>query len=452
MSPATAERALLGDEMWSFVERAFPICRSITGEGLRKTLGMLRERLPGLQLVEIESGTRVLDWIVPDEWNVREAWLRSESGETVVDFAHHNLHLMSYSVPTRGTFSLQALREEDHLYTLPDQPDRIPYRTSYYRPHWAFCLAHDLLEELPHGNYEVLVDTSLEKGSLTYGELLVRGRSEQELLISAHVCHPSLANDNLSGVAVCSQLAAELSRRSSLRYSYRFLFAPGTIGAISWLAHNRATTERIRFGLTAANLGDSGGFSYKRSRQGRAAIDRLVLEALEGRGVTAQTETFFPDGYDERQFCSPGFDLPVGALSRSRWGKFPEYHTSADNLDFIDRENLLTSLDLLREVVDRVEGDRSAAVELPATDSLTDTPQGPVYRNLKPFGEPFLGRYGIMDWISSDRDRRGAVLWLLNLGDGRHDLAAVAARSNLPSGLLEDAASQLVEVGLLAPV
>lgn len=422
--------------MYRLAEQLFPICRSITGEGVRRTLAVAREIVP-LEVREVLTGTRVLDWEVPREWNVRDAWIKDPAGRKVVDFRKSNLHLMSYSVPVKARMPLAELRPR--LHSLPDRPELIPYRTSYYDENWGFCLAHRVLEGLPEGEYEVFVDSTLEPGSLTYGELLLPGADAREFLVSCHVCHPSLANDNLSGLAVTLFLARALAAvpRAARRYSYRFLWLPGTIGAIAWLAANAdAAARRIAHGLVAANLGDSGKFHYKRSRRGDAEIDRAAAHLLAASGEPHAVEPFVPYGYDERQYCSPGFDLPVGSLTRTPWGRYPEYHTSADDLSLITPEALAESLARYLEVVALIEANRA-------------------YRNLEPHGEPQLGRRGLYAAVGGGdegRDRRLALLWVLNFSDGRHDLLAIAERSGLPFAALGEAADALLAAGLLAEV
>ena len=426
----------LGEEMHGFIGRLYPICRSITGQGVRDTLAIATEIAP-LTVHEVPSGTPVFDWTVPDEWNVREAWVKDPSGRKVVDFADHSLHLLNYSVPFAGKVSRAEL--EQHLHSLPGQPDLIPYRTSYYQPAWGFCLSHRLREALPDGEYEVLIDSSLEPGSLTYGELVLPGRSEREVLVSCHVCHPSLANDNLSGLAVCLCLARELASLAR-RYTYRFLFIPGTIGSITWLALHRDQAARIAHGLVAANLGDPGGFTYKRSRRGDAEIDRAVPLALAGAGLGLSQLDFVPFGYDERQYCSPGFDLPVGSLTRTPWGRYPEYHTSADDLGLVRPASLAGSLAAYLEVVAVLEGNRR-------------------YRNLSPFCEPQLGRRGLYGSVggASAKERELALLWVLNQfdggqSDGERSLLDVAERSGLPFAALRQAADALSGAGLLEEI
>jgi aminopeptidase-like protein len=421
-----------GEELYKLVAELYPICRSITGNGVRRTLEIVDREIGGLEVSEVPTGTQVLDWTVPREWNVRDAWVANAAGERVIDFQASNLHLVSYSVPVRATMSLGELK--DHLFILPDQPDLVPYRTSYYAERWGFCASKRLVDGLPEGDYEVCVDSTLADGHLTYAECLVEGRTSDEVLVSCHVCHPSLANDNLSGIAVASRLARLLGEGPRPRYSYRFLFIPGTIGSITWLARNAERVDRIRHGLVLSGLGDPGGFTYKRSRRGDAEVDRAVAHVLGRSGRPHTVVDFSPYGYDERQFCSPGFDLPVGRLSRTEFATYPEYHTSADDLDLVSPAQLQDSLEVCREVVAVLEGNRR-------------------YRNLSPKGEPQLGKRGLYGQIggrSDAEERQMAMLWVLNQSDGGRSLLDVAERSGLPLALLAEVAGLLEGAGLLA--
>jgi aminopeptidase-like protein len=422
-----------GEELYKLVAELYPICRSITGDGVRRTLEIVdREVGGGLEVSEVPTGTQVLDWTVPREWNVRDAWVADPAGRKVIDFQASNLHLVSYSVPVRATVSLAELSE--HLFTLPDQPDRVPYRTAYYAERWGFCASQRLVDSLPEGDYEVCVDTTLADGHLTYGERLVQGELDDEVLVSCHVCHPSLANDNLSGIAVASRLARLLADGPRPRYSYRFLFIPGTIGSITWLARNQDQVGRVRHGLVLSGLGDPGGFTWKRSRRGDTEIDRAMAHVLGRSGRPHQVVDFSPYGYDERQYCSPGFDLPVGRLSRTPFATYPEYHTSADDLDFVGPAQLADSLELCQQMVAVLEGNRT-------------------YRNLSPKGEPQLGRRGLYGQIggrSDAEERQMAMLWVLNLSDGDHSLLDVAERAGLPFALVADVAGALEAAGLLS--
>ena len=420
-----------GAELYAFATQLYPICRSITGEGIRQTLDLIGERIP-LRKFDVPTGTPAFDWTVPKEWNIRDAYIKDSSGRRVVDFQKSNLHVLNYSTPIRAKMALGELRP--HLFTIPDQPDWIPYRTSYYKEDWGFCLSHNQLEAMKDGEYEVCIDSSLEDGTLTYGECYLPGQSTDEVLISCHACHPSLANDNLSGLSVATFLAGLLSQ-SDRRYSYRFLFIPGTIGAITWLSRNRETTGRVRHGLVLTCIGDLGGFHYKKSRRGNAEIDRATAHILKHQAESFELLEFSPYGYDERQYCSPGFDLPVGCLMRSVWGTFPEYHTSADNLDFIRPEKLAASLRVCAAIVDVLETNRS-------------------YRNLNPFCEPQLGRRNLYRTTGGNAigQEIHARLWVLNLSDGDHSLLEIAERSGIPFPLICDAAEMLQQAGLLVVI
>jgi aminopeptidase-like protein len=421
----------LGQELYRFAEDLYPYCRSITGKGVRHTLAAIRKRIP-LQSVEVPTGTPVFDWTVPKEWNIRDGFIKRPGGSRIVDFQACNLHVLNYSTPVHATMPLSELKP--HLFTLPANPDWIPYRTSYYKEDWGFCLSHNQMLALEDGDYEVCIDSTLQDGSLTYGECYVPGRSTDEVLISCHVCHPSLANDNLSGLTVSTFLAEYLLRRE-LRYSYRFLFIPGTIGAITWLARNRESAARIRHGLVLTCIGDSGGFHYKKSRRGNAEIDRAVAAALSHQSESSEILEFSPYGYDERQYCSPGFNLPVGCLMRSVWGSFPEYHTSADNLDFIRPLQLAGSLRVCAAILDVLENNRR-------------------YCNQNPYCEPQLGRRNLYRSTGGDTigDEISARLWVLNLSDGEHSLLDIAERSGLPFPAVCDAADLLTQSGLLSVV
>ena len=422
----------VGHQLHDLIRRLYPICRSITGDGLRETLHIIREQIP-IELREVPSGTRVLDWIVPREWNIRDASIKNSAGDRLVDFRKLNLHVVNYSVPVKATMRLAELK--DHLFTLPAHPEWVPYRTSYYKESWGFCLSEQQLQQLgADEDYEVCIDSTLEDGHLTYGELLVPGDSTEEILVSCHVCHPSLADDNLSGIAVAVELARILGQ-AARRYSYRFLFVPGTIGAITWLARNEAIIPRIRHGLVLTCLGDQSPVTYKRSRRGNTEIDQAFAHVLRHSGQPSDVIDFFPYGYDERQYCSPGFNLPVGCVMRARHGEFPEYHTSADNLDFVRPEALTDSLNTILAVIDVLEQNRT-------------------YLNRKPRGEPQLGGYNLEQSAAGQERNRThelARLWVLNLSDGEHSLLEIADRANLPFALVKEAASSLLAVNLLTP-
>ncbi len=420
-----------GEAMMALIDELFPICRSITGNGLRRTLNIIRRYVP-LEVHEIPSGTRVLDWTVPVEWNIRDAYIERGDGTRIVDFQKNNLHVVQYSGPVDAVIPLAELRP--HLHTLPEQPDWIPYRTSYYAEDWGFCLSDRHLSSLTDEPYHVVIDSDLTPGHLSYAELLIPGQTDHTVLFSCHVCHPSLANDNLSGIAVATMLARHVQAMRR-RYSYRFLFIPGTIGSLAWLARNESAIDHIRHGLVLSCLGDGGGMTYKQSRKGNAEIDRIVAHVLRHDGPSHQIRPFIPYGYDERQYCSPGFNLPVGCLTRTPNGEYPEYHSSADNLSLVRPESLAHSLSVLKQIVDVIEGDAR-------------------FRNRYPKGEPQLGRRGLYGTTGGQRSTPAdqmAVLWVLNLADGTYSLLDIAERSGLSFAAIRKTADTLIAAALLDP-
>lgn len=421
-----------GQAMMDLVRELFPICRSITGNGVRDSLAILQERIP-LEIREVPTGTRVLDWTVPKEWNIQAAYIATPAGRRVVDFDDSNLHVLQYSRPLDRILPIEELQE--HLHSLSDMPDWIPYRTAYYSDDWGFCLTQRQRDALTERQYRVVIASSLEEGFLTYGELLLPGQCENEVLISCHICHPSLANDNLSGMAVATMLAQHLMDRPR-RFGYRFLFIPGTIGSLTWLAANEEVVSRVKHGLVLSCLGDPGSTTYKQSRRGDALIDRYVEYVLHHSGAPYRIIPFVPYGYDERQYCSPGFDMPVGCFTRSPNGTYREYHTSADSLDLVRPEFLADSLAKLERIAEVIDADG-------------------IYRNLNPKGEPQLGRRGLYRQIGGQKEAGGfdqmALLWILNLSDGRHSIFDIAERSGLPLMSLKAAADALLATQLLEP-
>jgi aminopeptidase-like protein len=416
--------------MYELITALYPLCRSITGDGVRATLKQIKQYIP-LTVNEVPSGTPVFDWVVPKEWNITDAYIKDPRGEKIADFRRCNLHVVSYSLPIKRRLSLAELKP--HLFTLPAHPQWIPYRTSYYDENWGFCLSHEQFLQLREGEYEVCVDASFANGHLTYGEYLLKGETSDEVLISCHVCHPSLCNDNLSGIAVATMLAKALERQRR-RYSYRFLFIPGTIGSITWLWANEAHVNAIKHGFVLAGVGDAGPFTYKRSRQGTAEVDRAFAHVLAHAGRDHEVVDFSPYGYDERQFCSPGFDLPVGCVMRTPFGRYPEYHTSADNLTFVRPEALADSLQTCLQVCSLLE-------------------QNHTYVNLNPKGEPQLGKRGLYRPIGGTPPPDGVdgmvLLWVLNLADGKHSLLDIAERSGYRFENISTATKLLMEQGLV---
>jgi aminopeptidase-like protein len=383
-----------------------------------------------LTIKDVGTGKEGFDWTVPKEWNIRDAYIKNPKGERIVDFKNCNLHVLNYSIPVKKNLSLKKLKK--HLFTLPDYPDWVPYRTSYYNDDWGFCMSHNQLRGLDEGEYEAVIDSTLEDGHLTYGECVIEGKQQEEVLISCHVCHPSLCNDNLSGIVIATYLARYLQDNAP-RYSYRFLFIPATIGSITWLALNEHNVSRISHGLVAVNLGDSGKFTYKKSRQGKAEIDQTVRNVLRHCGKDHEIVDFIPYGYDERQYCSPGFNLPIGCLMRTPHGQYPEYHTSADNLDFVSPVNLAESFSIYWSIVNVLEGNKK-------------------YLNRNPKCEPQLGKRGLYQKMGGQKDTKAkelAMLWILNLSDGKHSLLDISDASGLKFDSIRNVADLLVMHDLL---
>jgi aminopeptidase-like protein len=426
---AGLDAAAVGSRMYGLIRELFPICRSITGAGLRRTLGRVGAEIP-LEIHEVPTGSNVFDWVIPKEWNIYDAWIKDPTGNKVVDFRESNLHVVNYSVPVHRKMGLAELR--NHLHSLPEQPDLIPYRTTYYKETWGFCLSHRQLSELRDGEYEICINSQLAHGALTYGECRIIGKSDEEFLLSCHVCHPSLCNDNLSGLALVTELA-RLLLNADLNYSYRVLFIPGTIGSIAWLARNEHLVSRIRHGLVVACVGDPGKFHYKRTRRGDAPIDRAALHALRHCGWEFEVLDFSPYGYDERQYCSPGFNLPVGSLTRTPHGRYAEYHTSGDNLDFVRPDALGASLTVYLSLIGILEANGR-------------------FVNLNPKCEPQLGRRGLyrpIGGLADDGASERGMLWVLNLSDGDHSLLDIAERAQLPFSEIQHAALTLARHGLV---
>lgn len=429
---ATTDAGFIGHEIYKMITELYPICRSITGEGLRETLHCVN-RYINLSIHEIPTGTEVFDWKIPQEWNIKDAYINDSKGNRVIDFRKSNLHVVSYSIPIRRKMSLKELKE--YLFTLPEYPDWIPYRNSYYKESWGFCLSHRQLTELQDDIYEICIDSSLEDGSLTYGECYIPGEREDEVLISCHVCHPSLCNDNLSGIAIAVFLACYCSTVAR-KYSYRFLFLPTTIGSIAWLALNEATLPKIKHGLVLACLGDPGNSTYKKSRRGDTEIDKAVSLVLQHSGQSYEIMDFSPYGYDERQFCSPGFNLPVGCLMRTPNGRFPQYHTSADNTDFVQPASLADSFAKCVQIFDILENNNR-------------------YVNQNPKGEPQLGKRGLYRPSVGQHEPpidQFAILWVLNLSDGNHTLLDIAEQAGMSFDPIRRAAHALLAHGLLKEI
>ncbi|HOJ32438.1 MAG TPA: DUF4910 domain-containing protein [Candidatus Hydrogenedentes bacterium] len=421
--------AAIGESMYGLIADLYPICRSITGKGVQQTLERISVEIP-LHVEKVPSGTRVFDWTVPKEWNIRDAFIKNSKGERIVDFKKCNLHVVSYSQPVHAHMSLEALRP--HLHSLPDKPDWIPYRTSYYEESWGFCVSQRFLEGLQEDQYEVCIDSSFTDGNLLLAECNLPGETEDQIVVTCNICHPSLANDTLSAVALTVFLAKHFLKVSR-RHSFRFLFLPATIGTIAWLALHEQEAIQIRHGLALSNVGGPGHIHYKRSRRGNAPVDKAAEYVLNKTVNKFEIRDFVPYGYDERQFCSPGFNIPMGCLSRTPFGEYPEYHTSADDLSFVKAEYLADSYRVCLDILYVLEKDG-------------------FYVNTTPKCEPQLGRRGLYRGLGGRMGGQSlelALLWVLNYGDGHHSLLDIAQKSGFPFEMIYKAARVLEEHGLL---
>lgn len=422
--------ASIETDMYRWMEDLFPICRSITGDGVRETLNYLRELLPEMTIHEVPSGTQAFDWEVPNEWNVREAFVENENGERIIDFADHNLHLVGYSEPVDIWLDREEL--DTHLFSLPEQPDVIPYITSYYNRRWGFCLSHQQRESIPPGRYHAVVRSTLEPGSLTYGELLLPGTGSEEILLSTYVCHPSMANNELSGPVVTTALAQWLSSFAERRFTYRIVFIPETIGSIVYLSrHLQEMKERTIAGFVITCIGDERDYSMVYSRLGNTLADRVVEHVLRNTVERYTPYSYLERGSDERQYCSPGIDLPVVAVMRSKFGCYPEYHTSADNLSLVTPAGLIGGYRVLQ-------------------DCLTVLEANGYYRVTTPC-EPQLGKRGLYPTLSTKRSGTGVrdMMNVLAYCDGSHDLLAVSERVRLPATDIIPLVGKLTDHGLL---
>lgn len=421
----------IGDDIHGLAQELFPICRSLTGNGVRETLRILQRELPGLEIHEIPTGTKCFDWTVPDEWNVRDAYVLGPDGEKVIDFGDSNLHLVGYSEPVDTEMPLSELQA--HLHSLPEQPDAIPYVTSYYERTWGFCLQHERRERLPEGTYRVKVDSSLEPGHLTYAELVLEGSSPDEVFLSTYVCHPSMGNNELSGPTVTCYLAKWLAAMTDRRFTYRIVFVPETIGSITYLSRGLYTLkERIRAGFNVSCVGDDRCYSYLPSRQGDTLADRVALHALRHHAGEFKRYTYLDRGSDERQYCAPGVDLPVCCMMRSKYGEYPEYHTSLDDLAVVSPDGLGGAYQLFQRALECLEKN----VTLQNTVVC----------------EPQLGSRGLYPTTSkygSVGDEVERMLNVLAYADGTRDLLALAEEIGEPMWELQDTVATLLEHGLV---
>lgn len=423
-----------GNEIFQLVSRLFPLNRSLTGNGVRETLRIIQEMLPGLKTYEIPTGTKVFDWVVPNEWNVRQAWLEDPDGLRIADFAKHNLHLVGYSVPVDVQLSLAEMQR--HLHSLPEQPDAIPYITSYYSPNWGFCLRHKDRKNMKSGLYHAYIDASLQSGSLTYGELVLPGETEKEVFLSTYVCHPSMANNELSGPCVTTYLAKWLSELPARRYTYRIVFVPETIGSIAYLSrHLDHLRKNVVAGFNVTCIGDDRCYSYLPSRQGDTLSDRAALHVLRHLAPDFKRYTFCDRGSDERQYCAPGVDLPIATIMRSRYGDYPEYHTSLDDLTVVTPSGLAGGFNALQKAIEVLENDAR--------------PKSTI------IGEPQMGKRGLRPTVGTKTSYDAAQRTMMNLwvySDGKRSLLEIADVIGVPVWELVPIYEQLKQHGILENV
>ncbi|HXP76393.1 MAG TPA: DUF4910 domain-containing protein [Stellaceae bacterium] len=433
LSPARELSAQTIDPMYEWARDLFPVCRSITGAGTRATLAYIRERLPGLRIESIASGAKAFDWTVPDEWNIRDAALFDEAGRRLIDFRASNLHVVGYSEPVDLWLDLEAL--QPHLYSLPEQPDAIPYITSYYKRRWGFCLTDRQRRALKPGRYRAMIDSSLAPGVLSYGECILPGASSREVLLSSYVCHPSMGNNELSGPVVTLAIARWLASLPERRYSYRIVFIPETIGSIVYLSRNLETMrKRTVAGFVVTCAGDERAYSFMPSRTGETLADRVALHVMRQLPEGFKRYSFLERGSDERQYCSPLADLPVASIMRSKYGTYPEYHTSLDDLSLITQAGLEGSFRVLRDCLTVLEANRHWRAVVPC--------------------EPQLGPRGLYPTLST-RESGLQVRDMMNLlayADGKSDLLQIAETIGVPALRVAEIAKTLAAASLLEDV
>jgi aminopeptidase-like protein len=419
-----------GETIHALAKRLWPINRSITGNGVRETMNVLKEILPNLNVCEIPSGTEVFDWTIPDEWNVREAWIEGPDGNRIVDFAEHNLHLMGYSIPVDKVLSLEEL--QSHLYSLPEMPEAIPYITSYYSKRWGFCLPDSQKSKLKMGNYRAYIDSTLAPGSLTYGELVIPGETDEEVFLSTNVCHPSMANNELSGPCVTAYLAKWISELSMRRYTYRIIFIPETIGSIAYLSKNLDHLKRhVVAGFNVICIGDERSYSYLASRSGDTLSDKVALHVLKHIAPDFKNYDYLDRGSDERQYCAPGVDLPIATIMRSKFLDYPEYHTSLDNLDIVTPEGLGGGFNALQKMVEAIESN--------------------CFSKMTVLGEPHLSKYGLYPTLNTlaSHDLMKPMMDLIAYSDGNNSLLDIAQIIRVPIWELVPISRKLIKAGVL---
>lgn len=420
-----------GKKIYDLVKELFPICRSITGDGVRKTLKIIQEYIP-IKIYEVPTGTKVFDWTIPREWNIRNAYVTDENSNKIIDFKRNNLHVVGYSVPVDKTVSLSELQE--HLYSLPKQPGAIPYVTSYYEERWGFCIAHNNRKKLKEGRYKIFIDSQLKEGSLTYGELIIPGRTRKEIFISTYVCHPSMAHNELSGPAVTTFLVKWIMSKPR-KYTYRIIFIPETIGAITYLSKNlKAMKNQVIAGFNVTCVGDEGVYSYLPTREGNTYADRIALNVLSFKSPNFVKWSYIDGGSDERKYNAPGVDLPVVSVMRSKYCAYPEYHTSLDNLKFVTPRGLFGSYEVFMECLNLIESNCKLRI--------------------KCLGEPQLGKRGLYPTIGTKSIPNGVqnMINFIAYADGKKDLIEISNLIRVPAWELYSIIKQLKEADLLEEV
>ncbi|MGM0520403.1 MAG: DUF4910 domain-containing protein [Campylobacterota bacterium] len=411
----------IGKQIYTLATELYPINRSITGEGVRKTLKILQREVPELKVFEVPSGTKCFDWEIPLEWNVKDAYIIAPKGEKICEFKKHNLHLLGYSEPVNKEVSLEELQK--HLYSLPEQPDAIPYITSYYTRRWGFCLTENDRQKLQHGTYKVFIDSELKEGSLTYGEVILEGKSKKEIFLSTYICHPSMANNELSGPTVTTYLIKYLKALSNREYTYRIVFIPETIGSITYLSqHHKQMKKNIIAGFNITCVGDHHDYSYLPSRYGATLSDKVAKHILSHKATSFKKYSFLDRGSDERQYCAPGIDLPLCSVMRTKYLHYPQYHTSLDDLDFISKEGLEGAYNIYAAIIELLEKNH-----IYQTSTLC---------------EPQLGKRKMYPTISS-KDSRAQVELMMNFWtycDGTNTLLDIAEILSIPAWELYDVA------------
>ena len=410
---------MMGSNIYNFIKDIFFITRSITGAGNRQTLNKIKDILPELKIHEVPTGTEAFDWPIPKEWNIRDAYITNESGEKIVDFKNNNLHVVNYSTPINKTVTLAELNE--HLYSIPDKPTAIPYITSYYNERWGFCLRHDQREKLKDGNYNVYIDSDLEDGHLVYGELIIPGKSEKEILLSTYICHPSMGNNECSGIGVTTFLAKWLSSLEEREYTYRIVFVPETIGAIVYLSKNFEVMKKNTIaGFVVTCVGDNLKYSLMPSREGNTLADKVAKHVLNNFVDEYDEYSFLSRGSDERQYCHPTIDLPVVSIMRSKYGTFPEYHTSLDNLDFISPEGLEGAYSIIKKCISLLEGNKCYVNQVFCEPKMSK-------RNLHP-KEWHMRHLGNREDL---KKRNTDMMNVMVYSDGKNDVIDISEKINI---------------------